>query len=462
MFDLGFKLAIADNELLNIEIETIFSFICNAFHLTQPEKDRLVQRGLLYKQTWDVDIEYLIPKLKFNPVAVDLICDFLIAVAAADNIIKVEEYKLLLSFYSQLGLTEQKLQERLNLLRQEETSIVFQTSVDGKEEELRGSKEQNSFRSQSASASTSTSTSASMSASSSMINPASAPTPITDKDNVYQTICVYNSSRQRSLPISELSLLINLPLEIVEKCVADLLQEKRITRWGNWLTPIATVQKPVMPSAVSAALGTESLQESQTKEGEAMPPNEPINTSTALERTKNQKAEENQKKKEFTIVLDPKKIAAIQENTAKSQYYLFERLSSDNYEDNSDDNIEDYSESKNKHNLRKNNNSGEENPQERNQIISMSDTEEIFSEKGDISERLARILIKQSKWTELALKRVFEPFNLRVSNALDIVNEWTDLEFGDYLIDTDNYSVEAEIANQIKSLLFNGSSASER
>lgn len=128
LLDLGFKIALEDEELLEIEIEYIMNFIFGKFPLNQLERQRLQYRAKLIKETTDVGTTDLIKKLleKSTSDSLDMICKFLVSVAAADGIIKSKEFCLLKKCFSQLGLAEEYLNNLLSVLSISDDPIVIQ------------------------------------------------------------------------------------------------------------------------------------------------------------------------------------------------------------------------------------------------------------------------------------------------------------------------------------------------
>lgn len=134
LLDLGFKIALEDEELLEVETEYIMNFIFGKFPLNQVERQRLQYRAKLIKETTETGTTDLIKKLleKSTSDNLDMICKFLVSVAAADGIIKSKEFSLLKKCFSQLGLAEEYLNNLLSELSISDDPIIVQKASEPK------------------------------------------------------------------------------------------------------------------------------------------------------------------------------------------------------------------------------------------------------------------------------------------------------------------------------------------
>ncbi len=134
LLDLGFRIALEDEELLDVETKYILDFIFGKFPLNQLERQRLQYRAKLIKETSDAGTTDLIKKLleKSTSDNLDMICKFLVSVAAADGIIKSKEFSLLKKCFSQLGLAEEYLNNLLSELSISDDPIIIQKASEPK------------------------------------------------------------------------------------------------------------------------------------------------------------------------------------------------------------------------------------------------------------------------------------------------------------------------------------------
>lgn len=109
--DLGYQIAIEDNELAQAEITVIENFIKKEFPITQAELCRLQMRGKLIFQTKKTKTAETIKRLAktANSNVRETIIRFTLAIAGKDGIIKEKEYKLLQKIAGQLAITEERL-----------------------------------------------------------------------------------------------------------------------------------------------------------------------------------------------------------------------------------------------------------------------------------------------------------------------------------------------------------------
>lgn len=114
--DLGYQIAIEDNELSQTEHIGIENFIKKEFPLSQAELYRLHMRGTLIAQTQKITTADTIKKLTktANSSVKETIIQFILAVACKDSIIKEKEYKLLLKIAGQLSISEEQLKAILS------------------------------------------------------------------------------------------------------------------------------------------------------------------------------------------------------------------------------------------------------------------------------------------------------------------------------------------------------------
>lgn len=71
--------------------------------------------------------------------------------------------------------------------------------------------------------------------------------------------------------------------------------------------------------------------------------------------------------------------------------------------------------------------------------------------KNDL-QNIINILIKKEKWTYNELFNIIKNKGLMLNNIIDEINEWSDEEFGDFLVeeDDDTYTINGDIVNLIK------------
>jgi tellurite resistance protein len=125
--DLGYKIALEDNELLPVEVDYINKFITKAFNLKEEDKIRLKKRSELIIHNKDINTNELIKNLisKLDAAGIDTVGKFLVAVAAADGIIKYSELKILQKIFKQLNLSEERLNLTISELISDSEDIVI-------------------------------------------------------------------------------------------------------------------------------------------------------------------------------------------------------------------------------------------------------------------------------------------------------------------------------------------------
>lgn len=109
--DLGYQIAIEDNELSEAESVIIENFIKKEFPISQAELYRLQMRGKLIAQAQKITTADTIKKLikTANSSVKETIIHFVLAIAGKDGIIKEKEYKLLQKIAGQSAITEEQL-----------------------------------------------------------------------------------------------------------------------------------------------------------------------------------------------------------------------------------------------------------------------------------------------------------------------------------------------------------------
>lgn len=109
--DIGYKIALEDAELLQIETHSIDNYIKNNFNLSPAEQYRLQMRGELIAHTKKIPADNTIKRLikTANSNINETIIQFVLAIAGSDGIIKEKEYKLLQKIAGQLAITEEQL-----------------------------------------------------------------------------------------------------------------------------------------------------------------------------------------------------------------------------------------------------------------------------------------------------------------------------------------------------------------
>lgn len=124
--DIGYQIALEDNELLESEIAYIENYIQNEFNLTTPEKIRLQMRGELIIHTREVNTSETIKKLisALDDAGKETIAKYIISVAMADGIVKDKELKILHKIFKQFNFSEEYLNSTLSKLIDNTDEIV--------------------------------------------------------------------------------------------------------------------------------------------------------------------------------------------------------------------------------------------------------------------------------------------------------------------------------------------------
>lgn len=126
-FDLGYKVALEDDSLEDKKAKLIQKTIQSNFKLSIMEKERLEKRGELYSITKQVNISDTADKIKSaEPDSINLIATYLISLAALDNIITIDEQKLLEKVFKQLSLPTEYLTKCLNELQLDRDVVTVQ------------------------------------------------------------------------------------------------------------------------------------------------------------------------------------------------------------------------------------------------------------------------------------------------------------------------------------------------
>lgn len=115
LFDLGFKMALIDERVLEEETAYILKFLKETFKLSPIEEDRLAYRLILSKKEGVITTAGLISKItsQLKKTDTEMIAKYLIAVAAADKLIELRELNLLKLCFKQLSLSEDSLEKML-------------------------------------------------------------------------------------------------------------------------------------------------------------------------------------------------------------------------------------------------------------------------------------------------------------------------------------------------------------
>lgn len=124
--DCGFQIALEDTKLLDIEKNYIIQYVFNNFALTSSAKERLKCKAELIEETQDITTSDITKKLlsRINDINLEKFCKYLISVAASDNMVQPEEYKLLKKYFKKLGLADDYLDRLLNEITSEDNIIV--------------------------------------------------------------------------------------------------------------------------------------------------------------------------------------------------------------------------------------------------------------------------------------------------------------------------------------------------
>ena len=125
--DIGYQIALEDNELLPIEISYIENYIKKEFNLSPSERYRLQMRGELLVHTKEINTNETIKKLIkiLDDSGKETIAKYIISVAIADGIVKDSELKILQKIFRQLGLSEDYLNSTLSDLINSADDVVI-------------------------------------------------------------------------------------------------------------------------------------------------------------------------------------------------------------------------------------------------------------------------------------------------------------------------------------------------
>lgn len=127
--DIGYKIALEDAELLQIETHSIDNYIKNNFNLSPAEQYRLQMRGELIAHTKKIPADNTIKRLikTTNSNINETIIQFVLAIASSDGIIKEKEFRLLQKIAKQLTVSEEQLKTILTqFLDTAKTPVVFE------------------------------------------------------------------------------------------------------------------------------------------------------------------------------------------------------------------------------------------------------------------------------------------------------------------------------------------------
>ena len=125
--DIGYQIALEDNELLQVEIAYIENYIKKEFNLSPSERYRLQMRGELLVHTKEINTSETIKKLIkiLDDSGKETIAKYIISVAIADGIVKDSELKILQKIFKQLGLSEDYLNSALSELINKADDVVI-------------------------------------------------------------------------------------------------------------------------------------------------------------------------------------------------------------------------------------------------------------------------------------------------------------------------------------------------
>lgn len=124
--DIGYQIALEDNELLQVEIAYIENYIKKEFNLSPSEKYRLQMRGELLVHTKEINTSETIKKLikMLDDAGKETIAKYIISVAMADGIVKDSELKILKKIFKQLDFSEDYLNLTLSELINSTDDVV--------------------------------------------------------------------------------------------------------------------------------------------------------------------------------------------------------------------------------------------------------------------------------------------------------------------------------------------------
>ena len=112
LLEMGIAVAAADGVIEQVETERIITFLKNQFLLTPNDARRIdAYTGLLLKKPPELAKLGKRLQASVSPDSLELVCRFLVGVAAADGTLDKRERTVLRRFYVALGLTPEKLDE---------------------------------------------------------------------------------------------------------------------------------------------------------------------------------------------------------------------------------------------------------------------------------------------------------------------------------------------------------------
>lgn len=125
--DIGYQIALEDNELLQVEITYIENYIKKEFNLSPSERYRLQMRGELLVHTKEINTNETIKKLikMLDDSGKEIIAKYIISVAIADGIVKDSELKILQKIFKQLDFSEDYLNSTLSELINKADDVVI-------------------------------------------------------------------------------------------------------------------------------------------------------------------------------------------------------------------------------------------------------------------------------------------------------------------------------------------------
>lgn len=92
------------------------------------------------------------------------------------------------------------------------------------------------------------------------------------------------------------------------------------------------------------------------------------------------------------------------------------------------------------------------------EAIEITSTKQNVENNDTIDERyleFAKIILEKEEWETIELKNICKNLKLMLNNAIDKINEWTDNEFGDFLIENNGNKINlnSEIMQAVQSNL---------
>lgn len=124
--DIGYQIALEDNELLQVEIAYIENYIKKEFSLSLSERYRLQMRGELIVHTKEINTNETVKKLikMLDDSGKETIAKYIISVAMADGVVKDSELKILQKIFKQLDFSEDYLNSTLTELINSTDNVV--------------------------------------------------------------------------------------------------------------------------------------------------------------------------------------------------------------------------------------------------------------------------------------------------------------------------------------------------